>query len=138
MADTASEGKEFLGAGIAFPFGVDKDGHMAMHRLEEQVRQSIVLILQTAKGERVMRPDFGSALHKLLFEPMTPITFARVQHEVREALIRFEPRIEVTNVEVTVDSRQLGRLLINIAYRVRRTDTLFSLVYPFYLERGEL
>jgi phage baseplate assembly protein W len=57
---------------------------------------------------------------------------------VQEALVRFEPRIEVTKVEVTVDARQLSRLLINIAYRVRRTDTLFNLVYPFYLERGEL
>jgi phage baseplate assembly protein W len=138
VADTASEGKEFLGAGITFPFGVDAHGHMAMHRLEDQVRQSIALILRTAKGERVMRPDFGSGLHKLVFEPMTPTTFARVQHEVREALIRFEPRIEVNRVEVTVDPHQGSRLLINIAYRVRRTDTLFNLVYPFYLERGEL
>jgi phage baseplate assembly protein W len=111
---------------------------MAMHRLEDQVRQSIVLILRTAKGERVMRPDFGSGLHKLVFEPMTPITCARVQHEAQEALVRFEPRIEVTKVDVTVDSHQQGRLLINITYRVRRTDTLFNLVYPFYLERGEL
>jgi phage baseplate assembly protein W len=138
VADTTSEGKEFLGAGIAFPLGVDRDRHMAMHRLEEQVRQSIVLILGTAKGERVMRPDFGSGLHKLVFEPLTPITCARVQHEVQEALVRFEPRIEVTRVEVTIDARQRGRLLINIAYRVRRTDTFFNLVYPFYLERGEL
>jgi uncharacterized protein len=137
VADTASEGKEFLGAGIAFPLGV-ANGHMAMHRLEDQVRQSIVLILRTAKGERVMRPDFGSGLHKLVFEPLTPITCTRIQHEVQEALVRFEPRIEVTKVEVTVDARQQGRLLINITYRVRRTDTLFNLVYPFYLERGEL
>ena len=138
MAEAASEGKEFLGAGIAFPLGVDDQGRMAMHRLEDQVRQSIVLVLRTAKGERVMRPDFGSGLHKLVFEPMTPTTCARVQHEVQEALVRFEPRIEVTKVEVTVDSHQQGRLLINITYRVRRTDTLFNLVYPFYLERGEL
>jgi uncharacterized protein len=138
VAEAASEGKEFLGAGTAFPLGVDAHGHMAMRRLEDQVRQSIALVLRTAKGERVMRPDFGSGLHKLVFEPMTPTTFARIRHEAQEALVRFEPRIELKKVEVKVDSHQQGRLLINIEYRLRRTDTLFNLVYPFYLERGEL
>src|SRR5262245_10622083 len=138
MTDSSLEGKAFLGAGIAFPLGVDAQGRIAMHSLEDQIRQSILLILQTAKGERMMRPDFGAGLHNLVFEPITPPTRALAQHEVKDALIRFESRIDVLNVEAASDPKQPGVLLINVEYRVRRTDTIFNLVYPFYLERGEL
>ncbi len=137
MYNDSSDGKEFLGAGIAFPFRLDA-GAIAMNSYEDHVRQSILLILQTAKGERVMRPEFGAGLHNLIFEPVDPVTTARAKHEVEEALIRFEPRIDVLEVEVTVDPKEQYKLLINIQYRVRRTDTIFNLVYPFYLERGEL
>jgi hypothetical protein len=133
-----TEGKEFLGAGVAFPLGVDSAGRVAMNSLEEQVRQSILLIAQTAKSERVMRPDFGAGLHTLVFAPATAATAAMVEHEMKQALIRFEPRIEVIKVEATFDPKQEGLLLINLQYRVRRTDTQFNLVYPFYLERGAL
>jgi phage baseplate assembly protein W len=138
MATGSRGGNEFLGAGIAFPLGVDAQGHLAMNSLEDHVRQSIGLIFQTAKGERVMQPDFGASLHDLVFEPMTPVTITRVQHEVQDALRRFEPRIDVLNVDVTVDPTQQGVLRIHVEYRVRRTDTIFNLVYPFYLERGAL
>jgi len=109
-----------------------------MNSLEEHVRQSIALILRTAKGERVMRRDFGSGLQTLVFEPMSAVTIFRVQHEVQDALQRFEPRIDVRNVNVKGDPTRQGVLLIDIQYRVRSTDTIFNLVYPFYLERGEL
>lgn len=137
MSNGSVEGKEFLGAGIAFPLRLEQ-GQIVMNSLEDRVRQSILLILQTAKGDRVMHPDFGSGLRNLVFAPITATTTALVGHEVKDALIRFEPRIEVLNVAVTADSKQKGLLLINIEYRVRQTDTLFNLVYPFYLERGEL
>lgn len=142
MNNDSGDGKEFLGAGVAFPLRLDA-GRIAMNSYEDHVHQSILLILQTAKGERMMRPDFGAGLHNLVFEPVNPTTTARVKHEVEEALIRFEPRIDVLKVEVTVDQKDLDpkeeyKLLINIQYRVRRTDTIFNLVYPFYLERGEL
>ena len=137
MSNEASQGKEFLGAGIAFPLRVEQ-GQVVMNSLEEHVRQSILLILQTAKGDRVMHPDFGSGLRNLVFAPITATTTALVGHEVKDALIRFEPRIDVLDVAVTADAKEQGLLLINIEYRVRRTDTLFNLVYPFYLERGEL
>lgn len=137
MNTNSGDSKEFLGAGVAFPMRLDA-GRIAMNSYEDHVRQSIQLILQTAKRERVMRPDFGAGLHNLIFEPVNPVTTSLVQHEVKEALIRFEPRIDVLNVEVTVDQKEQEKLLINIQYRVRRTDTIFNLVYPFYLERGEL
>lgn len=138
MNNNLTLGKEFLGSGIAFPLRVDDKGQLAMNSLENQVRQSILLILQTAKGERVMRPDFGAGLSDLVFLPAGTATAVMAQHEVKEALTSFEPRIDVLKVDVTVDSKQPGMLLIDVEYRVRKTDTLFNLVYPFYLERGEL
>jgi hypothetical protein len=137
MNNDSSAGKEFLGAGLAFPFSVDAQGHLAMSSLEDHVRQSILLIMQTGRGERVMRPEFGAGLHNFVFEPLNPATLALVPHRVKEALIRFEPRIEVLNVAATVDPNQESVLLINVQYRVRRTDTNFNFVFPFYLERGE-
>jgi len=138
MGNGSSEDRKFLGKGIAFPFAVDSQGHIAMNSFEDQVRQSILLILKTAKGERVMRPDFGAGLSKVVFEPIGSATKALVKHEVEEALIKFEPRIEVLEVDVDDDEQEQGKLLISMQYRVRRTDTTFNMVYPFYLERGEL
>lgn len=150
MASDSSEGRTFLGAGIAFPIQVDASGRVVMNTLEEHIRQSIRLIVLTAQGERVMRPDFGSGLHQLAFEPVTANTAALVKHRVQQALVRFEPRIDVLAVEVFLDPKQLaefgvnlgnqgyGVLLIHVNYRVRATDSQFNLVFPFYLERGEL
>jgi uncharacterized protein len=136
MSNGDKDGQGFLGAGIAFPLGLDSQGRISMNGLEDHVRQSILLILQTARGERVMRPEFGAGLRKLIFSPLTAATAPLVAHEVKEALIRFEPRIEVLEVKVMDDAKRPGVLLIDIDYRVRRTDTLFNLVYPFYLEKG--
>lgn len=138
MEHNSGEGKEFLGAGLTFPLGVDASGRIAMNSLEDHIRQSILLIVQTAKGERVLRPEFGAGLHNLAFAPMTQATIALVEHEVRQALTRFEPRIDVLNLRTTTDPKREGELLINVEYRVRATDTVFNLVYPFYLERGQL
>jgi len=137
MFSGTTEGKEFLGVGVAFPFAVNGQGHIAMNSLEDQVRQSILLILQTAKGERMMRPEFGAGLQPLVFSPMNATTAALAAHEVKDALIRFEPRIEVLDVTANADPKDSSALLVQISYRVRRTDTQFNLVYPFYLERGE-
>ena len=137
MAEDSGVSKEFLGAGIAFPLALDAQKHIAMNSLEDHVRQSILLIMRTAKGERVMRPDFGADLDKLAFEPLGPATIARVQHQVREALVRFEPRIDVLNVTAAVHPTEVAGLLIHVDYRVRQMDMVFNLVYPFYIERGE-
>ena len=105
---------------------------------EDSVRQAVWIILGTAKGERVMRPDFGCGLYDLVFEPITPATLGRISRIVRSDLLRFEPRIEVTDVQVTPQNDlAMGQmLLINVDYRVRTTNNVFNLVYPFYLERS--
>jgi phage baseplate assembly protein W len=138
MDRQSDQRSEFLGAGIAFPLQVNEDGLIAMNALEHHVRQSILVILQTAKGERVMRPDFGARLSDLTFEPVTQATITLAEHYVKEALTRFEPRIVVSKVKITVNRQQPDHLFIELDYRVRSTDTTFNLVYPFYIERGGL
>ncbi len=123
----------FLGVGWKFPVSSDA-GRIAMAAYEESVRQSIWIILATARGERVMRPDFGCGIHDLVFAVNNAATAGRAATEVREALIRWEPRIELLNVAAAADPAQPHRLLIEIAYKVRATNSRFNLVYPFYLE----
>ena len=137
MSDGGGDGRAFLGVGPGFPWRLDAAGNLAMTALDEHVRQSIVLILSTNRGERVMRPEFGAGLDRMVFAPMLPATAALLAHEVRTALIRNEPRSEVERVDVTPGDRP-SLLLIDISYRVRRTDTAFNLVYPFSIERGLL
>ncbi|MFQ5881390.1 MAG: GPW/gp25 family protein [Candidatus Methylomirabilales bacterium] len=131
----AGRGKDFLGIGWKWPVQPE-EGRIALSRLEESVRESILLIVGTAKGERVMRPTFGCGIHDLVFAPNDTTTAALVSFEVREALIDWEPRIEVLNVQVTPDMEEGNTLLINLQYRVRSTNNVFNLVYPFYLERS--
>jgi phage baseplate assembly protein W len=128
--------KPFLGIGTGFPLALDAKTHGVIRaEYEESVRQSILIILGTAKGERVMRPDFGCGIHDLVFATMSASTIGRVDREVHEALLRHEPRIDVLGVNVTPDSSG-GVLLIDIEYEVRATNTAFNLVYPFYLQQG--
>ncbi len=127
--------KPFLGVGWSFPVAVNSNGALKIAQYEESVRQSIWIILGTAKGERMMRPDFGCGIYDLVFEANTASTAGRVGQEVRRALLLFEPRIDVLDIQV--QSEGSGEvLLISIDYQVRATDNAFNLVYPFYLERS--
>lgn len=127
--------KHFLGQGWAFPVRVGEAGELARAEYEEKVRQSIWIVLGTAKGERLMRPDFGCGIYDLVFSPITPDTTGRVSQAVRQALLFFEPRINVLDVRVRAeDGGQV--LLIVLDYEVRATNNVFNLVYPFYLERS--
>jgi phage baseplate assembly protein W len=127
--------KPFLGVGTGFPLTLEPTTHaVARAEYEESVRQSMLIILGTAKGERVMRPDFGCGIHDLVFENLSAATIGRVDREVHEALLRLEPRIDVTGVAVTAGANNV--LLIDIDYEVRATNTAFNLVYPFYLQQG--
>ena len=125
----------FLGVGWAFPIAVDPSGETALAADQEDIRQAIRIILDTDPGERVMRPDFGAGLRALVFEPINTQTLALTRHRVEQALILWEPRIDNVGVDVRADPPR-GRLLIEVRYRVRRTNTFYNLVYPFYLQEG--
>jgi phage baseplate assembly protein W len=129
-------GKAFLGAGWAFPVQLEPDGEIAEAVYETDIRQAIRIILGTNPGERVMRPDFGAGLNAFVFEPVSPTTMSQLANAVESALVNWEPRIDVEGVQVTQDRAELGRLLIDITYRVRATNSVTNLVYPFYLEEG--
>lgn len=126
---------EFLGTGWAFPVGISSAGEIATASDEDDIRQAIRIILGTTPGERMMRPDFGSGLHALVFEPINTTTKELTRHHVQQALIRWEPRIDSVTVTVS-DEARLGRLLVDISYRVRATNVFYNLVYPFYLMEG--
>lgn len=134
MANQTAEGK-FLGVGWAFPVRREGEG-IATSAYEEAIRDSVWIILGTAPGERMMRPDFGCGIHDLVFATTGATTLGRVIREVRDALVRWEPRIEVLAVDAAPDPALPARLLIRIDYRVRTTNNQFNLVYPFYLERS--
>jgi phage baseplate assembly protein W len=128
-------GKEFLGRGWRYPVELVGD-RLAWEQEEAKIEQSILVILGTARGERVMRPDFGSRLRELVFAPLNSSTRALAARYVTEALTTWEPRVEVLGVRVEPRGTLEGVLDINVEYRVRATNSAFNLVYPFYLREG--
>jgi hypothetical protein len=126
-----------LGTGLAFPFSVDDRGLVAFARDEDDVDQAIRVILATAPGERQMRPEFGCAVHDFVFASIDALTLGQVEHAVRVALDRWEPRIEVEAVTFDLGRVGEGMLGVRVRYRLRATNTIRNLVYPFYLIPAE-
>ncbi|MEO1433318.1 MAG: GPW/gp25 family protein [Cyanobacteria bacterium J06633_8] len=123
----------FLGVGLAFPVELDEKNQIKISRYEMAVQQSIWTILGTAKGERMMRPNFGCGIHDFVFSANSASTIAQIVSEVRQSLIEWEPRIDILDIDVTPDENEDSKLLIIINYQVRTTNNRFNLVYPFYL-----
>ena len=130
--------RDYLGVGWKFPLQVTPGGAMAKARYEHRVEESVYLILSTAKGERVMLPDFGCGIHELVFAPNTPNTVGLVAQQVRRALVDWEPRIDVLDIVVDSPEGEPNLLLIKVGYRIRANNALANLVYPFYLREGGL
>jgi hypothetical protein len=116
---------------------VDAHGGLALARDSTDVRQAIGLILSTAPGERTMRPEFGCGVHEYVFDAIDASTAARMEEEIRAALDRWEPRIEVIDVRFDLDGAAAGIVAIEIAYRLRATNHLHNLVHPFYIVPAE-
>src|SRR5438067_12914380 len=111
--------REYLGVGWKFPLQVTPAGGIARARYEHRVEESIYLILSTAKGERVMSPEFGCGIHELVFAPNTPGTIGLVAQQVRRALVTWEPRIDVLEIVVDSPAGPPNLLLIKVCYRIR-------------------
>jgi len=127
---------ELLGRGWKYPFMLDERREVALSDGEDDIQEAIWIILSTAFGERLMHPDFGCGIHDLVFAPNNTGTAGLARYYVEDALVRWEPRIDVEEVEVQADPAQPELLLISVSYRVRSTDSRYNLVYPFYLTRG--
>ncbi|MEJ3750442.1 GPW/gp25 family protein [Actinomycetes bacterium KLBMP 9797] len=122
---------DFIGSGWGFPASVSHAGGVRLISGTEELDAAIRMILSTMPGERVMRPEFGCAMWSLVFAPLTAATLGLIEQSVREALERWEPRVELDRVDAVPDQRN-ATVLIELAYRVRATNDTRNLVYPFY------
>lgn len=129
--------QDFLGKGWTFPVNVTPGAQIAMSQYENDIREAIWIILGTSKGERIMRPDFGCGIHDFVFTSVNRSVLTLIEDSIRDALVRWEHRIEVINISTSSERMNEGKLSINIEYKVRSTNNRFNLVYPFYLTEGE-
>ncbi|ELZ79680.1 MULTISPECIES: GPW/gp25 family protein [Haloferax] len=129
--------EDFLGKGWAYPVRPDHRGDIELSETDEDIRESIRIILGTAKGERIMRPEFGCDIHDHVYSAATPATLNVIETSVREALVRWEPRIDIEDVEAYTDEDDPNKILIAIDYRVRTTNALANMVYPFHITEGD-
>ncbi|ROP28321.1 hypothetical protein EDD30_1068 [Couchioplanes caeruleus] len=130
-------GREFLGTGWALPVMIAPDtGLIAAVSYEQDIQQSIGIILGTSKGERVMRPDFGCGIHDLVFAAVTAALVGEIETTVRAALRTYEARIEVLRVTVDASQIALGHLEVIVDYEVRATNQPGNYVYPFYFQES--
>ena len=125
--------RPFLGKGWRFPVAINLTGGLSSSQLEESVRESIFIILGTAPGERMQRPQFGCRIHDLMFDPNNSITAARAEYFCEEALYKYEPRLKDVTVKAEPNSVEPNRLDIRITYVIATESAKKNLVYPFYL-----
>lgn len=126
---------DFLGRGWKFPIQLDNEGMVVSSEGKESIEESIRIILSTAKGERVMRPEFGCDINQEVFALNTTATASLIDFHVREALMHWEPRVEVLSVRTIPDKLEANLMEINIDYRIKASNSKYNLVYPFYLEQ---
>jgi phage baseplate assembly protein W len=124
--------EKFIGAGWAFPMRINDSGGVSLVSGDREIEESIRIILGTAEGERPMRPEFGCGIHEFVFAPADSSTAGRIAHEVRKALERWEPRIDLSEVVVTFDPVESNGLYIDVQYSIRGSNDPRNLVFPFY------
>ena len=129
--------KAFLGTGLAFPLQVNPRGEISLVSGAKDIEQSILIILGTRPGERVMRPEFGCRAHDLVFEPRDTTTASLIQDVVGEALKFWEPRIDVMSINADLDTEQDGAVMVTITYTIKESHDVRSIVYPFFLTGEE-
>lgn len=128
--------RSILGTGWKFPIRVNGRGGFSLSQGEQDVAESIWIVLSTSKGERIMIPEFGCGINDYLFAPNNSNTRGAVTHQVQQALLRWEPRIDVMDVRVDDRTDQPNLLLIQIDYRIRSNNAFHNMVYPFFLREG--
>jgi phage baseplate assembly protein W len=132
-APNPTDAVDFVGAGWSYPLGTDATGGVALVNRDRELEQAIRLILGTACGERPMRPEFGCRIHDHVFNTATSATAGQIAYDVRQALERWEPRIDVIDVSVSFDAMESGVLYVDISYQVRGLNDPRNLVFPFYV-----
>ena len=131
--------KQFLGSGWGFPPEFTKLGDCIQTKMssnEEDIRESLVLLLSTRPGERIMQPAYGCGIHALVYEVLNESTVTEIVDMIERAILFFEPRIKLESIDVEEESEDEGRLLLQLNYFIRTTNTRSNMVYPFYLIEG--
>jgi phage baseplate assembly protein W len=128
---------DLIGSGISFPLQADQRGVLALAHGVSDIEQAIRLIMGTAPGERPMRPEFGCAVHDLVFDTIDAELIGRVETAVHRALARWEPRIDVTDLDFDLADVDHGKIAITVTYRVLATSRTYNLVYPLYVIPAE-
>jgi len=128
--------KEFTGQGFKFPVRLNGRGGFSYVSSEQSIAESIWIIISTPLRSRVMEPEFGCNIHDFVFAPNNPNTIASIVHSVQKALVRYEARIDVLDVQATSHPESPNVLLVNVDYRVRANNAARNLVYPFYINEG--
>ena len=136
MANNQPLSRTFLGTGWQFPIRVNPQGGINYSQGEQNVQESIWIILSTALGERQMRPKFGCGIQDLVFAPMNPTTNGNIMNLVRKALTTYEPRIDVLDVQAGASGDQATKMVIRVDYRIRATNSYGNMVYPFFIHEG--
>lgn len=126
---------DLIGKGWKFPIKVNAKGGLSYSDGPERVQDAIWIVLGTSIGERLMRMDFGGGAHDYVFQSNSDVVRTQLASAVREALVKWEPRIELVNVSVQ-QGNQPSEVMASIDYRIRSTNELFNLVYPLYVEEG--
>lgn len=128
--------KDFLGKGWSFPPTFNKASKsVEMLEAEVDIKSSLEILLSTRLGERIMQPKFGCALDDLMYEPLTTTMGTYIKDLIETAILYFEPRIEVSKIELYEDNSQ-GLIEISIDYKIRSTNSRYNYVYPFYKNEG--
>lgn len=135
----SQDNADFIGRGISFPMRVDQSGALALTSGGADIDGSLRMVLTTAPGERLMRPQFGCRIWDLLFEPINANTIGLMAESVKDAVSQWEPRVDLEDVQIEPDPRDHSRVMINLKYKVRATNDRRNLVYPFYVipQEGE-
>jgi len=128
--------KAFLGQGFKFPIRLNGRGGLSYVASEQSIAESIWIIISTPLRSRVMEPEFGCNIHDFVFAPNNPNTIASIVHSVQKALVRYEARIDVLDVQATSHPESPNVLLVSVDYRVRANNAARNLVYPFYINEG--
>ena len=134
MSDTLD--RSFLGRGWAFPPAFSRRGGTEMIEADQDIEESLLILLKTRLGERVMHPDYGSDLHRLVFETISASLVTDIRDMIERAILFFEPRIKVERVAVGTERSTEGILEIQITYLILATNTRNNIVYPFYFDEG--
>jgi phage baseplate assembly protein W len=127
---------DVIGQGWSFPIKVNAKGGLSWSQGPARVQEAIWIIISTALGERIMRPEFGAGVQDYVFQPNSAVERATLAAAIQDALIKSEPRIDLQSVRVEESIDQESQALVSIEYKIRATNELFNMVYPLYLQEG--